>query len=328
MYKIYSIDTNNLSSQEANLLFQTNKLITNKYNFLNRFTTLQSFCEDFLTKFTSETSDLYYIKKEDLYCGIITIKKGAAWDGSEQYEMNITFSNVTADNSLINTIDLFLEDKLLEYKHIEITVYNKELESSVEKYNGKTKFLSDHFGLTKDNINIDQLNETITTIENRNRKLNLRFFNSVPDEYIKDWCDIFNETSRDMPDEKEEAFIPYHATVEVQLKSKERMKSNNIHHYCYMIFNDKNEAIAESNVRVDNNNPRFPYQFMIGVKKEYRGLNLGKWMYASMYKKLYETIDFEKVEVVHHIDNKYAIAISKFVGYEYLYSVRSSCISL
>ncbi len=297
-------------------------------DFLNQFTTIKSFSDDFLGKFDCETNFLYAIKNDDLCCGLITLKEGNAWDGSKQYELNITFSNITENDSLINVIDEFIKERLLEFREIELTVYNKELESLSKKYNGKTKFLSNHYGLKKDHINIEELNETIKIIDNKNDHLDLRFFNSVPDEHLKDWCDIFNETSKDMPDEKEEAYIPYHATVDVQLKSKERMKAHNILHYCYMIFNDKNEAIAESNIRINNNDPRFPYQFMIGVKKEYRGLNLGKWMYASMYKKLYETIDFEKVEVVHHVDNKAAIAISEFVGYELMYSVKASCISL
>jgi ribosomal protein S18 acetylase RimI-like enzyme len=76
-------------------------------------------------------------------------------------------------------------------------------------------------------------------------------------------------------------------------------------------FNSSNEMIAKSNVSVNNNDPRFPYQFMIGVKRSYRGRTLVKWLYASMYKKLFENVAFEKALVSHHPENKPAINISE-----------------
>jgi len=260
--------------------------------------------------------------------GLITLIEGKSWDGSKQHEIDITFSSITVDNGFIDVLEVFIKEQLLKYEQLVLTVYNNELESLSRKYNGRTRFSSKHFGLSKENLDVNQLNESIRLLNKKNSHLDIRFFDSVPNEYLKDWCDIFNETSKDMPDEKEEAYIPYHATVAAQLKSKEVMKEHNLLHYCYMIFNENNEAIAESNLRIDNKDPRFPYQFMIGVKKEYRGLGLGKWMQTSMYKKLYETTDFEKVEVVHHTDNNSAIAISEFIGFEFMYSLRSSCISL
>jgi glutathione peroxidase-family protein len=103
-----------------------------------------------------------------------------------------------------------------------------------------------------------------------------------------------------MPDTREDGYVEYIVTPEKQRQINDSNKKRNITHHCYMIFNSSNEMIAKSNVSVNNNNPRFPYQFMIGFKRSYRGRSLRKWLYASMYKRLFEGVAFEKVIVCHH----------------------------
>jgi len=85
-----------------------------------------------------------------------------------------------------------------------------------------------------------------------------------------------------------------------------------------MIF-DGERLIAKTNVSVNNDDPRFPYQFMIGVLREYRGHGLGKWLQACMYKRLAETVDFEQILVQHHPENQPAIALSEWIGYKFSY---------
>ncbi|SHJ90720.1 hypothetical protein SAMN02745248_01269 [Hathewaya proteolytica DSM 3090] len=46
---------------------------------------------------------------------------------------------------------------------------------------------------------------------------------------------------------------------------------------------------------------------------------MGKWLYASMYKKLVEDVEFEKTIVYHHVENHHAINISKWIGYKFNY---------
>lgn len=98
----------------------------------------------------------------------------------------------------------------------------------------------------------------------------------------------------------EPAFIKYPLTVEKQRQNNESNQlTQTIHHSC-IILNEEGKMVGMSNVRVGQNDPRFPYQFMIGVKRAYRGKHLGKWMYAEMYKRLYDTVPFEQVLVCHH----------------------------
>lgn len=85
------------------------------------------------------------------------------------------------------------------------------------------------------------------------------------------------------------------------------------------LIEEKLDHHGELAIITYNNGSRFPYQFMIGVKRSYRGRSLGKWLYASMYKRLFENVDFEKVLVCHHPDNIPAINISNWIGYKFNY---------
>ncbi|SHJ90690.1 hypothetical protein SAMN02745248_01268 [Hathewaya proteolytica DSM 3090] len=84
---------------------------------------------------------------------------------------------------------------------------------------------------------------------------------------IVTYNDELKNIMEDMTDAREEGYVKYIITPDKQRKFNESNKKTNITHHCYMIFNDCSEMVAKSNVSVNNNDPRFPYQFMIGVKK-------------------------------------------------------------
>jgi len=77
--------------------------------------------------------------------------------------------------------------------------------------------------------------------------------------------------------------------------------------------------VGKTNVSVNNNDLRFPYQFMIGVSRPCGGRSLCKWLYAAMYKKLWKDGDFEKILVLHHPENKPIIDITEWIGYKLNY---------
>jgi len=120
-----------------------------------------------------------------------------------------------------------------------------------------------------------------------------------------------------MPDVNEEGFVQYVTFPEKQRMANQSYVKRNLTHHCYMIFSENDEMIAMSNVSASNAPPVFPYQFLIGVDKPHRGKSLGKWLYAAMYQKLYKCVDFDKAYVAHHPTNKYAIAISEWMGYRF-----------
>jgi ribosomal protein S18 acetylase RimI-like enzyme len=223
------------------------------------------------------------------------------------------------DESILKSINQLIQEKLDQYGELAIVTYNNELEYLIKKYTSKVNLRGNYYTLKKEDIDMDMLNESIKKYDVENNDLFIKYTDIISDEYIEQYCDLFMETMEDMTDTSEDGYIGYIITPEKQRHINDSNKKRNITHNCYMIFNSSNEMIAKSNLSVNNNDPRFPYQFMIGVKRSYRGRNLGKWLYASMYKRLFENAAFERALVCHHPENKPAINISEWIGYKFNY---------
>lgn len=319
MYKINKIDPNNLTANEIHTLYSINQNIARKYNFLDHFDTIDIYKDLSLSTFTGIDNELFILEKNSLICGILNCIKSADWNGKEQYKLTITLCDSIIDEPMLNSINQLIQDKLNQHSELALVTYNNELEGLIGKYVHRVSSKVNYYTLKKENINIDLLSKSIKEFEAKNTDLSIKYTDIISDEYIKQYCDLFTETMEDMTDVKEDGYVEYIITPEKQRQINESNKKRNITHNCYMIFNSNNEMIAKSNVSVNNNDPRFPYQFMIGVKRSYRGRSLGKWLYASMYRRLYENVDFEKVLVCHHPENHSAINISEWIGYKFNY---------
>jgi RimJ/RimL family protein N-acetyltransferase len=319
MYKIYKIDPNNLTTNETENLYLINKNIVKRYNLLPRFKDVDTYKELFLSVFIGLDNELFVLEKDSLICGILNCTRSADWSGKEQYKLSISLSESIIDEAMFKFINKLIQDKLDQHGELAVVTYNNELEALIKQYTTKVNLRGNYYTLKKEDINIDMLNKSIKEYEAKNNDLSIKYTDIISEEYIKQYCDLFMETAADMTDASEDGYVEYIINPEKQRRINDSFKKANGTHNCYMIFNSSNEMIAKSNVSVNNNDPRFPYQFMIGVKRSYRGRNLGKWLYASMYKRLFENVDFDRVLVCHHPENKPAINVSKWVGYKFNY---------
>ena len=319
MYNIYKIDVNNLTEKEIQDLFLANKKIVNKYNHLDRFYPLNNYKNIFLSGFTNIDNELFILERDSLICGILTSIKAADWSGKEQYKLTISLCESIIDEAMINALNKLIEDKLNDHGELAVVTYNNELEELIKKHTNKVNLRGNYYTLKKEDIDIDMVNKAIKDYETMNEDLTIKYTDIISEEYIEEYCSLFTETMKDMTDVKEECYEEFIITPEKQRLNNVSNKERNVTHHCYMIFNSNNEMVAKSNLSVNNNDPRFPYQFMIGVKRAYRGRSLGKWLYASMYIRLYETVDFDRVLVCHHPENNHAIDISEWVGYKFIY---------
>jgi GNAT superfamily N-acetyltransferase len=319
MYELYKINPNNLTTNETENLYLVNKNIVEKYNLLDRFKDADGYKDIFLSTFTQTDNELFILEKDSLIYGILNCIKSADWSGKQQYKLNISLSDSIINEAMLKCINQLIQDKLAKHGELAVVTYNNELEDLIKKYTSKVNLKANCYTLKKEDINIDMLNKSIKEYETKNNVLSIIYTDIISETYIKQYCDLFMETSADMTDVHEDGFVPYIITPEKQREINDSFKKRNFTHNCYMVFNSSNEMVAKSNLSVNNNDPRFPYQFMIGVKKSYRGRNLGKWLYASMYKRLFENTDFNKVLVSHHPENKPAINLSKWIGYKFNY---------
>ena len=318
IYNISLIDSENLTDEQLEKLYNLECNLTKKYGFLDRYRTVDEYKNSFLSTFTKDENELFVIKNNSEMCGLLAFVKSADWGGNEYYKLVVRLSTTVIDDKMLVCLRLFIDGKLEKFNYIMLDSYNQELDEMLVGYSSKIMYNSGAYMLTKERINLEMLNETIEQCQRKNGDLSMVYTDVISEEYIEQYCDLFTTLHDDMPDMQEEGFVQYVLTPEAQRQLNENWAKSNQAHHCYMIF-DGDEMVAKTNVSVKNSDPRFPYQFFICAKRQYRGRALGKWLYASMYKKLLEEVEFEKMLVHHHPANKHAIAISEWMGYEFAY---------
>jgi len=313
MFTIEKFDEGNLQE-----LFLIESTMVEKYGFLNRFRNADEYKDLFLPPFTMGDNELFIIRKGALPCGVISFVKSADWGGKERYDLTIRLGDTHISELLLACLKQFICEKITEHKQIAIITYNDELKGLIDGFSSKVQLKANVYTLDKNDIDVSALSKHIAEYQAINSNLRMVYTDIISEEYIEQWCNLFMEASLDMTDEKEDAYVRYVMTPEKQRQSMESAAKKNITHHCYMIF-DEGEMVGKTNVAVNGNDSRFPYQFMIGVKAQYRGRGLGKWLYATMYKKLFEEVDFEKANVKHHPENKSIINISEWIGYKFAF---------
>jgi len=317
-YKVKKIDVGQLGVEETQALYAVDCSIVEKYNFLKQFRDVSDYKHSFLSTFLTGDHELFVIAHHSAICGMISFIKSADWSGKERYELTIRLCELVVSDSLLACLDQLVCEKLAQHGEFALITFNHELEALISKHTAKIDQNANTYTLDKVDIDLNMLNETIGECQAKNGDLEMIYTDLISEEYIQQYCDLFMETMVYMPDRKEEGYVRYVITPEKQRQKNEEWAKMNQAHHCYLIF-DGDEMIGKTNLSVDNNDPRFPYQFMIGIKSEYRGRSLGKWLYASMYKRLAENVAFEKVLIHHHPENKHAIAISEWMGYKFKY---------
>jgi len=316
---IKAIDISNLTNTAFENLFSITCRIADKYGLLKRFKNADAYQNLFLSPLATSGDELFVIEDDTTICGILSFVKSADWSGKEQYKLTIYICDPIPNQPIIDCLSQLIDNKLQQHEEFAIITYNNELNDLITKYPHKVNLKANAYTLTKKDIDIGLINNALTTYQSKNNDLRMIYTDTISEEYIEQYCNLFMETQEDMPDVKEAGFVRYALTPEKQRQLNDSNTKRNFTHHCYMVFNSANEMIAKTNVSVNNNNPQFPYQFMVGVKQQYRGRGLGRWLYAAMYKKLFEEVAFEKVLVLHHPENNHMINISEWIGYKYSY---------
>ncbi|MCL2753941.1 MAG: GNAT family N-acetyltransferase [Defluviitaleaceae bacterium] len=327
--KIEELAVKNLSQNEVQELFLAQERIAEKYSFLKRYRNADEYRSLFLVGFYDEQSELLVIKDGSSLpiCGILSFKKSADWGGNERHHLTVHLAKADVFESLASCLYHFISDKLKQHNFIAITVFDNELDSLVRRFSFKTQLNAGIYTLKKSEIDIEILTDAKAKHQTQNSDLHVQYLAAISEEFIEPYCKLFNEFQEDMPDVHEDGFVQYVQTPEKEQRSIENFAKHNRTHHCYIIFNQNQEMVAMTNAAVNNNDPRFPYQFLIGVKERYRGRGIGKWLYALMYKKLFEDVGFEMAFVAHHPKNKHAIKISEWVGYKFAHNETTYIIS-
>jgi thymidylate kinase/RimJ/RimL family protein N-acetyltransferase len=206
----------------------------------------------------------------------------------------------------------------LEYHHdhgfLLISSINGVHDYLLDKLNGEVSSNAIEYELTKKNLKREVLENWIKMYSTKFPNLTMKFYERIPDELIDEYCRIYAELFIDLPVNSniyEPDFYAQNIKNELRRNNKDNHTS-----YSYLIFNEKNQLIAMTNIKIDVNKPQLMQQQLTGVIKEYRRIGLAKWLKSAMYLKLEE--DFpEMVKIITscHPDNHGSKAVNLQMGY-------------
>jgi len=228
-------------------------------------------------------------------------------------------------NNYLN--DKFLESNLIELVFKKFLDYDQNSTAlAVHSKEGSNDYVKDKFGaqigsttecyeLEVSEANLDLIDTWLSNSIAKFPNFRIEFYKELPDELLEEFAAVFTQLLKDMPANSELGEMK--VTAESTRSLQEAWKIRNHCAYRYFIFNEQNEIIAKTNVSINLKQPQKMHQFMTGVKKEYRGQGLSKWLKAAMFKKLLADFpDLEKIETETHPDNHPSRELSKQMGYK------------
>jgi len=195
------------------------------------------------------------------------------------------------------------------------TVHDKRLETVVRSWNGEQLSQFNEYVLYRDKADMARLKKWMDEIPLRHKDLSIKFYEEIPDEYLESFARLLEATLYDMPEEREGG-MNFHVDVK-ELKDQSRWrKENQMPTYKHLIFNESGEIVGLTIAEVSLSNPRTALQFMTGIKGEYRGRGLSKWLKAAMFFKLGELFpENRKVITWMRAVNEPIQHINKLMGY-------------
>lgn len=193
---------------------------------------------------------------------------------------------------------------------------DKRITAFARNLNSKQLNRFDDYILRTENVNMGVIEEWLRTIPEQNKDLRLEFHCGVPEEHIPALAGLLTETLGDMPEERD-SDIPSHADPDEMRKTERWRRENGIPIYICLLFNDKNEMVALSNVDVDLSNTGEIEQKMTGVTRAYRGRGLSKWLKAEMFLRLRKEFPENKTIVTNmRAVNKPIQKVNAQMGFE------------
>jgi len=210
--------------------------------------------------------------------------------------------------------DRYLESNLLEIIFKKYIDYDKKSNSlAIVSKGGMNDYVVDSFGACVGSIaefselnvkeaNVEKIDTWLAEAPAKFPNLRIAFYDEIPDELLEEYAALYTQMLNDIPVPSElfEPDITAKSTKDLQ----EAYKLRNHCVYSYLIFNEDNQLIALTSLSINLKSTQEMEQSITGVKKEYRGRGLSKWLKAAMFKKLVTDFpELEKIETETHPEN-------------------------
>ena len=169
-----------------------------------------------------------------------------------------------------------------------------------------------------DKVDWNMMHEWIEEGKQRAKGVVCKFYKSIPDDILQQYCDLSNKTLEDEPSgDLEETFT---ISPELYHKYLKDCNENGIDWISVLAFEDDGTISSVSDVTYNSKRPREGSQGFTGVRKECRGRGLGKWVKAAMLLHLrekYPTVEF--VRAGNASANASILSINRRMGFQTIF---------
>ena len=258
----------------------------------------------------------YMVWKNEIENGVFLFDKEFEDDLDKRFTC---LNNYMLDKHLESNLLEMIFEKFINYdeKSIALAIHSKDgLNDHVEDlYSAQTGSITELSELIVKEANMEKIDAWLAEAPAKFPNLRLEFYTDIPDNLLEEYAAFFTQMLEDLPAAQELGDTKITA-ASVKL-DQEAESLGNACSYRYLIFNEANQLVAKTNVSIDRNDPQEMAQYMTGVKKEYRGRGLSKWLKAAMFKKL--VADFPKLEKINtdtHPENHASRELSKQMGFK------------
>ncbi|MHA1345631.1 MAG: GNAT family N-acetyltransferase [Candidatus Heimdallarchaeaceae archaeon] len=170
--------------------------------------------------------------------------------------------------------------------------------------------------LKLDDVDWEMVNEWMTQGPKRSPGTDMKLFFSIPDDIIDEYAKVFTETLNQQPlgdlDINDIIFTP-----ESVREEEKRQSSLGRTKLTYLTIEGDGKISGLTEMLCRSDRKTMVTQLLTGVKQEYRGRGLGKWLKAAMLLKTKE--DYPEVKIVttdNATENKPMLSINDRLGFK------------
>lgn len=178
-------------------------------------------------------------------------------------------------------------------KHKDITIIQASARDAsgkqfCEKYGGSLALEGFDNRLYIKDVNWDLVNGWVMQgkVLEKGEGVSLETFEELPDEFVEDYCSVLNNAGREERQSDLEGQIE--ATPDSYRKSMQRLKVQGLRNLISITIESTGRISGLTTISIRKESPTVINQGMTGVKGEFCGRGLGKWLKADMLLKIRE----------------------------------------
>ncbi|MBN2789392.1 MAG: hypothetical protein JXR69_04330 [Candidatus Delongbacteria bacterium] len=258
------------------------------------------------------------VLKDDEFYGYFYI--ASTPNSSRKNHLEVFYNSAFYDHDKeISLLISKLIKKYFDKKRDEIILFktfNDNFREIAKRLKGKLGEYTIRMNLPPKEANKNEMKKWMRELPEKNPDIKLKFYTTIPQKLIKEYCSLFTLLMEDMP--KPHYFNTFIDPKKMAEREKDQKGTDQVS-YRILAFNERNKLIGMTNIFIHKKFPQYPYQYMTGTLPEYRHKGIAKWMKTENFFKI--TADFKSkitAIVTETSPNNYGSKrTSKLLGFKY-----------